>query len=352
VDDALELFANHRKLKRLLTSLHQVGLGYLRLGQAATTLSGGEAQRVKLATELAGRPDGAIFVLDEPSTGLHLADVERLVEVLHRLVDGGATVIVVEHHPDLIKNADHVLDIGPEGGAGGGQILVTGTPEHVVRAGTDTGDALAGVLQTRPTDDRESCMAAGWRMRCPKCEGKNLHTEFDRSHYAPQDSLILVCYTCGHRIYGREAIEKEYNEQYEAAREERERLAAEADAARTRRQDEMRERLARAQREKAEKRARTRIKVTPAPGHVRPTPTPAPAPAAAPAAASAPAKPAGPTEPIPEDELCSWHLCDKGPGESRNRTRPGSKYCSRDCSNKNARWRHKRRRKEDKTAKA
>ena len=109
-----------------------VGLGYVKLGQPSTTLSGGEAQRVKLATELSKRSTGTtIYILDEPTTGLHTADVHKLVEVLQRFVDEGNTVVVIEHNLDVIKTADYIIDLGPEGGAGGGQIVCTGTPEEV-----------------------------------------------------------------------------------------------------------------------------------------------------------------------------------------------------------------------------
>ena len=142
-EDALTFFRNHRRIYRPLKQLVDVGLGYLRLGQAATTLSGGEAQRVKLARELGGNTEGTVFVLDEPTTGLHFADVEKLIYVLHRLVDGGATVVVIEHNTDLILNADHVIDLGPDGGSGGGLILATGTPASLAKRGTPTGLALA-----------------------------------------------------------------------------------------------------------------------------------------------------------------------------------------------------------------
>jgi excinuclease ABC subunit A len=132
VDAALETFAPHPKLRRILQTLSDVGLGYLSLGQPSNTLSGGEAQRIKLAAELARPSDGgALYLLDEPTTGLHFEDVRRLVEVLDRLVAGGDTVLVVEHDLDVIKTADWVIDLGPEGGAGGGRVVVAGPPEVV-----------------------------------------------------------------------------------------------------------------------------------------------------------------------------------------------------------------------------
>ncbi len=132
VDEALEFFSNIPKLKRKLQTLYDVGLGYIKLGQPATTLSGGEAQRVKLATELSRRSTGkTIYILDEPTTGLHIADVHRLVDVLQLLVDGGNSVVVIEHNLDLIKTADHIIDLGPEGGDMGGTVIAEGTPEQV-----------------------------------------------------------------------------------------------------------------------------------------------------------------------------------------------------------------------------
>ena len=148
VEQALEVFAHIPPIERILRTIDDVGLGYIRLGQPATTLSGGEAQRVKLATELAKRSTGrTLYLLDEPTTGLHFDDVHKLLEVLHRLVDLGNTVIVVEHNLEVIKTADWLIDLGPEGGAGGGRVMVAGTPEKVARTkGSFTGQYLAPVL--------------------------------------------------------------------------------------------------------------------------------------------------------------------------------------------------------------
>ena len=147
-EQALSFFENLPTIASYLQTLVDVGLGYVRLGQPATTLSGGEAQRVKLASELRKRSTGrTVYILDEPTTGLHFEDVRRLLEVLHRLVDKGNTVIVIEHDLDVIKTADHVIDLGPEGGSGGGRIVVTGTPEEVAaHAGSHTGLHLRPLL--------------------------------------------------------------------------------------------------------------------------------------------------------------------------------------------------------------
>ena len=132
VDEGVAFFENHPKIARKLKTLQEVGLGYLKIGQPATTLSGGEAQRVKLATELSKRPTGrTIYILDEPTTGLHTADVHRLIEVLQRLTDTGNSVVVIEHNLNVIKVADWIVDLGPEGGDHGGTVVVSGTPEQV-----------------------------------------------------------------------------------------------------------------------------------------------------------------------------------------------------------------------------
>ena len=132
VDEALSFFSDLPKLNRKIQTLYDVGLGYIKLGQAATTLSGGEGQRVKLSTELSRRGTGkTMYVLDEPTTGLHTADVAKLIEMLQRLCENGNTVIVIEHNLDVIKTADYIIDLGPEGGSGGGTIIASGTPETV-----------------------------------------------------------------------------------------------------------------------------------------------------------------------------------------------------------------------------
>ena len=134
VEEALEFFSNIPKIKQKMQTLYDVGLGYIKLGQPSTTLSGGEAQRVKLATELSKRATGkTLYILDEPTTGLHIADVHRLVDILQRLVDTGNTIIVIEHNLDLIKTADYIIDLGPEGGDGGGEIIAVGTPEQICK---------------------------------------------------------------------------------------------------------------------------------------------------------------------------------------------------------------------------
>ena len=151
VEEALGFFENHPAIERKLETLDDVGLGYMKLGQASTTLSGGEAQRVKLATELSRKATGrTIYLLDEPTTGLHMADVDRLVHVLQRLTDAGNTVLVIEHNLDVIKVADRIIDLGPEGGDGGGTVVAEGTPEEVAAAeGSFTGQYLKRMLENR-----------------------------------------------------------------------------------------------------------------------------------------------------------------------------------------------------------
>jgi excinuclease ABC subunit A len=147
-EQARDLFSAHPKIARVLDTLIAVGLGYIRLGQPATTLSGGEAQRIKLSRELARRATGqTLYILDEPTTGLHFDDVKKLLTVLHTLADRGNTVVVIEHHLDVIKTADYVVDLGPEGGDAGGTIVAQGTPEQVAAVPESfTGAYLAPLL--------------------------------------------------------------------------------------------------------------------------------------------------------------------------------------------------------------
>ena len=149
VDEGVEFFGNIPKIKRKLETFQEVGLGYIKLGQSSTTLSGGEAQRVKLATELSKRSTGkTIYILDEPTTGLHTADVHKLTEVLDKLVEGGNTVVVIEHNLDVIKTADYIIDMGPEGGDNGGTVIASGTPEQVAKVEKSyTGKYLKKMLE-------------------------------------------------------------------------------------------------------------------------------------------------------------------------------------------------------------
>ena len=149
VEEGLEFFSAVPKIQRKLQTLYDVGLGYIKIGQPATTLSGGEAQRVKLSTELSRRATGrTIYILDEPTTGLHTADVHRLIEVLHTLVENGNSVLVIEHNLDVIKTADHIIDLGPEGGDKGGMIIAEGTPEQVAATkGSYTGEYIKMMLE-------------------------------------------------------------------------------------------------------------------------------------------------------------------------------------------------------------
>ncbi len=148
VEEACTFFENLPKLKTKLDTLYEVGLGYVTLGQSSTTLSGGEAQRVKLATELSRRSTGStVYILDEPTTGLHMADVHKLIGIIDRLADAGNTVVIIEHNLDVIKTADYIIDLGPEGGDGGGTLVFAGTPEECA-ACTDsyTGQFLKKML--------------------------------------------------------------------------------------------------------------------------------------------------------------------------------------------------------------
>ncbi|MGH3026716.1 MAG: ATP-binding cassette domain-containing protein, partial [Gaiellaceae bacterium] len=148
VEEALGFFAKIPKIRRRLQTLHDVGLDYMTLGQPATTLSGGEAQRVKLASELCKVSTGrTLYILDEPTTGLHFADIEKLLETLQRLVDAGNTMLVIEHNLDVIKQADYLVDLGPEGGEAGGEVIAVGTPEEVAQVeGSYTGQFLRPLL--------------------------------------------------------------------------------------------------------------------------------------------------------------------------------------------------------------
>ena len=156
IEEANAFFENIPQISNKIRTLSEVGLGYIKLGQPATTLSGGEAQRVKLASELQKRQTGKTFyILDEPTTGLHFEDVRQLLEVLQRLVDAGNTVLVIEHNLDIIKSADHIVDLGPEGGDRGGRIIATGTPEEVAQVeGSFTGHFIKRILEQEAELDK------------------------------------------------------------------------------------------------------------------------------------------------------------------------------------------------------
>ena len=151
VEEALTFFENHQPIVRKLQTLYDVGLNYIKLGQPSTQLSGGEAQRIKLATELSRRATGrTLYLLDEPTTGLHMDDVKRLIGVLQRLVDGGNSVLVIEHNLDVVKTADWLIDLGPEGGDGGGTVVCEGTPEDVAKVESSyTGQYLKPMLEKK-----------------------------------------------------------------------------------------------------------------------------------------------------------------------------------------------------------
>src|SRR5438874_8008321 len=162
VDEAAQFFKVVPRVRNVLELLQRVGLGYIHVGQQATTLSGGEAQRVKLAKELSKRATGrTLYILDEPTTGLHFHDVAKLLDVLHELVEQGNTVVVIEHNLEVIKTADWVIDLGPEGGDGGGEIVATGTPEDIVKVKRSyTGKFLKPVLGRRETKRKKGAVAA------------------------------------------------------------------------------------------------------------------------------------------------------------------------------------------------
>ena len=149
IDEAVEFFANIPSIAPKLKTIQEVGLGYIRLGQPATTFSGGEAQRIKLATELSRRSTGkTLYILDEPTTGLHTADVKKLLSILNKLVDGGNSMIIIEHNLHVIKSADWIIDMGPEGGQHGGTVIAEGTPEDLAKsASTPTGKYLKQILK-------------------------------------------------------------------------------------------------------------------------------------------------------------------------------------------------------------
>ncbi len=181
VEEALRFFAKIPKIRRRLQTLHDVGLDYMTLGQPATTLSGGEAQRVKLAAELGKVATGrTLYILDEPTTGLHFADIEKLLEVLQRLVDSGNTVLVIEHNLDVIKQADWLVDLGPEGGEAGGEVVATGTPEQV---------AAADGLVHRPLPARR-CSSAARRRGRRRLPAMRAAAEATRLHHRSRRSLI------------------------------------------------------------------------------------------------------------------------------------------------------------------
>ena len=162
VDEALEFFTAFPRVRTKLQTVKDVGLGYIRLGQPATTISGGEAQRVKLSTELSKRSTGrTLYILDEPTTGLAFEDTYALLRVLQRLVDGGNTVVIIEHHMDVIKNVDHIIDLGPAGGERGGHIVAEGTPEQVAaKKSSVTGQYLRHALDPRRNGRREARVPA------------------------------------------------------------------------------------------------------------------------------------------------------------------------------------------------
>ncbi len=162
IDEATEFFAAVPSIREKFATLQRVGLGYVKVGQPATTLSGGEAQRVKLSKELSRRATGrTLYMLDEPTTGLHFHDIRKLLEVLHELVDAGNTVVVIEHNLEVIKTADWIIDMGPEGGDGGGEVVGIGTPEDLIENKRSyTGKFLREIMERRPAKKRPARQAA------------------------------------------------------------------------------------------------------------------------------------------------------------------------------------------------
>ncbi len=206
VQEALDLFEHHPQIRRLLATLHDVGLDYLKLGQPSPTLSGGEAQRIKLARELGKRSTGqTLYLLDEPTTGLHFADVEKLLDVLHGFVDAGNTVLVVEHNLDVIKTADWIIDLGPEGGAGGGQIIAVGTPEQIAKnSGSHTGVALRKLLAGETAAGRKARLTAerngratarprGKEYQSIEVTGARQHNLQDLTLTIPRERMSVFC---------------------------------------------------------------------------------------------------------------------------------------------------------------
>ena len=201
VEDALGVFENIPDIRRILQTLNDVGLGYIRLGQPAPTLSGGEAQRVKLAKELCRKSTGrTVYLLDEPTTGLHFADIDKLLHILHTLTDQGNTVVVIEHNMEVIKTADHLIDLGPEGGDEGGEIIACGTPEEVASAGeSHTGQALAAILN-RPSGHRASLPRKrpatpegdGGQVREIEVYGARMHNLRNIDVRLPRDQMTVI----------------------------------------------------------------------------------------------------------------------------------------------------------------
>jgi len=204
VQEALTHFANIPKIAKLLKTLHDVGLDYLKLGQPSPTLSGGEAQRIKLARELGKRSTGrTIYLLDEPTTGLHFADIQKLLEVLHGFVNAGNTVLIVEHNLDVVKTADWIIDLGPEGGAGGGTIVAAGIPEEIVDcAQSHTGQALAPALGRKPAKSKRSARQAKRANGQPSTTGPRWQTAGDDGTDGKSNRSIIVRGAAQHNLQG------------------------------------------------------------------------------------------------------------------------------------------------------